>query len=124
MGARVRERLRGRREAVEGRGRARRSRGCCTRAKSGGDSPAAANRGGRKKKLRRVGRARVSRGGKKCARGRERRRRRGAGAGVASPRGHAGPASGRRCGDAATAGQPAMPGRVMEGDEGLTGGPG
>jgi hypothetical protein len=36
----------------------------------------------------------------------------------------AGPASGRRRGDAAAAGQPAMPGRVTRGREGLTGGPG
>jgi hypothetical protein len=54
---------------------------------------------------------------------RERRGRR-AGAWMASPRGHAGPASGRRRGDTSAAGQRATPGHVPAGDRGLTSGPG
>jgi hypothetical protein len=45
-GARVGERLRRRRVAVEGWGRAWRSRGCYACAESGGGSPAATNHGG------------------------------------------------------------------------------
>jgi hypothetical protein len=86
-----------------------------------GESPAG---GGRRKKQRGFERVRVSREGRNAPEG-ERRGGRGCSAGVASLRGHAGPASGRRRGDAAAADQPASPGRVTgEGERGLTGGPG
>jgi hypothetical protein len=84
--------------------------------------------GRRRKKVVAGSGVRVS-GGGKCARERERERERerggeeGASAGVASPCGHVGPASGRWCGDATTAGEQAKPGRVDGGDGGLTSGP-
>jgi hypothetical protein len=116
--ARVGKQLQGRREAIKGRGRARRGNGCCACAESSGDSRRRRTGGGRSG----GGQAGLgfSRGGRNAPEG-ERRGRRGRGHRVASPHGHTGPASGRRRGDAATAGQPATPGCVTRGERGADG---